>query len=118
MNILYTEIIKETHFIWSWNVFWTIFIVILFLILSCVICFFLDEKFDIPYIERIWFVLLMLIIIIGSYKIVMSACEGNDTFSKQYYVTIDENTTWNSINDKYIVIEQKGDLFILTDKEE
>lgn len=63
-------------------------------------------------------VIAIILFIVGLFLMIFSEIHKNTipTGKYQYEVTIDENVSFVDLNNKYNVIEQRGDIYVLEDK--
>ena len=112
MNILYSETITQTHFIWHW---WMLIIILLGILIGIFLALFLDyvglSDNAFSFIIAAFSIGLMIFIGYKGFK-------GNDTYEEHYYITIDDNISYKDVINTYEIVEQKGDIFIVKEKEE
>lgn len=107
MKVLYEETLKTEHFKWSGNVTLILVLCIIAAIIITLICyhFISDNPNFMAIITIILIIAIVSITALRGYK-------GNESYQTLYYLTIDDDTSWNDVNDKFEIIEQKGDLII------
>lgn len=113
MKVLYEETLRTDHFKWSGNVTLALILCIVAAAILLTVCYnFISDNSTFMTIMTVVFALITISICckIG-YK-------DNESYQTLYYMTIDEHTFWNEVNDKFEIIEQKGDLIIAEKKPE
>lgn len=82
-------------------------------VVSCIIflCTISCSGSDFPCVMSGLFIIACLIILVAS------ACIKKPSGRYKYECLIDDDTTYTEICDKYNVVEQRGDIWVLTDKE-
>ena len=113
MKVLYEETLKIEHFEWSGSVILALILCIIAAAILIMICYnFISDN---PTFLTIATIALMAITIFICRSI---GCKDNKSYQTLYYLTIDEHTTWKDVNNKFEIIEQKGDLIIAEKKPE
>ena len=114
LNTIPTEIVTGTEYklIWTPAILIGMIIVIVIVIAGCmVIKYAWDEVEALPGILGILLFVLALVILLGPIL-----QHDITTTVNQYEVTIDETVPFSEIMDKYDVIEQRGNIYVLQDK--
>ena len=72
-----------------------------------------NEQSDYEWLNAIYIIIGAIIFVVGLVGLV----QEKDTGRYEYEVTIDESVSMTDVHEKYKVIEQKGKIWILEDKE-
>lgn len=113
MKVLYEETLKIEHFKWSGNVILTLVLcIIVAIVITLIFYHYISD-------DSGFITIIIIILIVATVFITMSrGCIGNESYQTLYYLTIDEHTSWNDVNDKFEIVEQKGDLIVAKKKPE
>ena len=114
MTILYEEIIHYTNSLGS-----TLFGAILFTILAilCLICLInlWGEEGSFLIFVVLCFSILISVVGFNNYIKEIHHPEGKQT---NYWVTLDDSYSVNHLHDEYEIVDIKGDIYVITEKEE
>ena len=102
MNILYTEQITERYYPAG------IGIVLILVVIVFIIGLYLADQ-NRPYIDGAIMIISFIFMFAGLWFCIRNVYKGNNL----YYVTVDNTDKLNS----YEIVEQKGDIYIIQDKE-
>lgn len=111
ITILYQEEVQILHTHIHW---WFIIVVFIALVAMMGIVLLFDELLDAP--EIVTKTALIIWIIVVTFFSIKWCVKTDTTYETHYGVTIDDNVKQNEFNEKYEIVEQKDNFYIIKEK--